>query len=173
MNWHSSADDPEAVEFGPVRDPSVTGQGEPGGLVYGTSAGALYAGALPGIAARHGQASGRPLGRSDALEPLGRLQGKRSGTSDVTVHGQEIVQGRDTGRCRARVAEPEKVATRRAPAACCWRVRRLRDVGGGEARLSVRISKVPTMIACLRAHPLSHAAAPLTPRFFSLEVAAA
>jgi hypothetical protein len=63
MNWYSAADNPEVVEFGPVRGLSVMGRGEPGGLVYGTSAGALYAvaGALLGIAARHGQAFEMPV----------------------------------------------------------------------------------------------------------------
>ncbi|GAB2450685.1 hypothetical protein GCM10027187_18050 [Streptosporangium sandarakinum] len=56
LNWYSAADDPEVVEFGPVRALSITGQGEPGGAVYGTSVGALYAvaGELIGVAARHG-----------------------------------------------------------------------------------------------------------------------
>ncbi|GGP91713.1 GyrI-like domain-containing protein [Streptosporangium pseudovulgare] len=56
-DWYSAADDPEVVEFGPVRALSITGQGEPGGAVYGTSVGALYAvaGALIGVAARHGR----------------------------------------------------------------------------------------------------------------------
>ncbi|MGV9323704.1 GyrI-like domain-containing protein [Streptosporangium sandarakinum] len=57
LNWYSAADDPEVVEFGPVRALSIMGQGEPGGAVYGTSVGALYAvaGALIGVAARHGR----------------------------------------------------------------------------------------------------------------------
>ncbi|MGV9534291.1 GyrI-like domain-containing protein [Streptosporangium sandarakinum] len=57
LNWYSAADDPEVVEFGPVRALSATGQGEPGGAVYGTSVGALYAvaGELIGVAARHGR----------------------------------------------------------------------------------------------------------------------
>ncbi|MGW0058342.1 GyrI-like domain-containing protein [Streptosporangium sandarakinum] len=57
LNWYSAADDPEVVEFGPVRALSITGQGEPGGAVYGTSVGALYAvaGELIGVAARHGR----------------------------------------------------------------------------------------------------------------------
>ncbi|MEU6741984.1 GyrI-like domain-containing protein [Streptosporangium sandarakinum] len=57
LDWYSAADDPEVVEFGPVRALSIMGQGEPGGAVYGTSAGALYAvaRALIGVAARHGR----------------------------------------------------------------------------------------------------------------------
>ncbi|MCG5219463.1 GyrI-like domain-containing protein [Streptosporangium soli] len=57
MNWYSAADEPEEVEFGPVRGLSITGQGEPAGPVHLTSIAALYgvAGSLLGIAAGHGR----------------------------------------------------------------------------------------------------------------------
>ncbi|RJL35308.1 GyrI-like domain-containing protein [Bailinhaonella thermotolerans] len=51
-DWYRAADVPEVVEFGPVSGLAVTGQGEPGGVVYGECLGALYAvaGALAGRA---------------------------------------------------------------------------------------------------------------------------
>ncbi|MGI5165966.1 GyrI-like domain-containing protein [Spirillospora sp. CA-253888] len=43
MNWYQAADDPEIVEFGPVRGLAVSGRGEPGGAEHGTAVRALYA----------------------------------------------------------------------------------------------------------------------------------
>lgn len=62
-DWYTAPDTPALAEFGPVRGLGVTGQGEPGGAVYGQSAHALYAvaGALLGIAAQAGAAFPMPL----------------------------------------------------------------------------------------------------------------
>lgn len=56
MNWYSAADEPELVEFGPVRGLSVSGMGEPGGPAHTTSIGALYAvaGSLCGVTGQNG-----------------------------------------------------------------------------------------------------------------------
>ncbi|GAB3965236.1 GyrI-like domain-containing protein [Actinoallomurus acanthiterrae] len=43
MNRYKAAEEPELVEFGPVRGLSVSGVGEPGGPEHLTSIGALYA----------------------------------------------------------------------------------------------------------------------------------
>jgi hypothetical protein len=58
MTWYTAAEEPELVEFGPVRGLSVSGAGEPGGLEHMTSTGALYAvaGSLCGLAAQKGRA---------------------------------------------------------------------------------------------------------------------
>ncbi|GAA4632225.1 GyrI-like domain-containing protein [Actinoallomurus vinaceus] len=57
MNRYEAAEEPELVEFGPVRGLSVSGVGEPGGPEHMTSIEALYAvaGSLCGLAARNGR----------------------------------------------------------------------------------------------------------------------
>src|SRR5688500_14656057 len=61
--WYEAADEPELVDFGPVHVLSVSGQGEPGGAVYGVSVQALYAvaGPLLGIAGGAGRGFPMPL----------------------------------------------------------------------------------------------------------------
>ncbi|MEO3823167.1 GyrI-like domain-containing protein [Actinomadura sp. B10D3] len=43
MSWYEAADEPELVELGAVSGLAVTGRGEPGGVAYNESVGALYA----------------------------------------------------------------------------------------------------------------------------------
>ncbi|WUH99207.1 GyrI-like domain-containing protein [Spirillospora sp. NBC_00431] len=43
MSWYEAAEEPELVEHGSVSGLAVTGRGEPGGVAYGESVGALYA----------------------------------------------------------------------------------------------------------------------------------
>lgn len=43
MSWYEAADSPELVEHGAVSGLAVTGRGEPGGVAYNESVGALYA----------------------------------------------------------------------------------------------------------------------------------
>ncbi|MQY05518.1 GyrI-like domain-containing protein [Actinomadura macrotermitis] len=41
-DWYKAAEEPEIVEFGPVRGLAVSGQGAPGGPAYTAAVGALY-----------------------------------------------------------------------------------------------------------------------------------